>query len=502
MLKGGGNNMKVKFKQGIDHNQEFLFPKKLSEFLPEDHLAKTIKEIVEQLNLSNIEEKYSEIGQHAYNPKIMVSLLFYGYAKGIRSSRKISEECENRFDFIFLSDGQRPSHDRISDFRKENLEELKDIFNIIVLTGANLGLAKIGNINASIDGTKVKANASPKLSKDEDGLLNLLLKTDEEINKMLSEAEQVDSEEDQRYGKDKRGDELPKKLKSKQSRKKAIEEALEKLKHQKEEAKNKIIEEKKREPTESEMKKINKMKINVTDNDAKFMQERKGVIKPNYNAQLSIDEKEQFILANDVVNECNDQHQLVSMTQKTKENLGESPKKVNADNGYYPELEKAVEKFPKTDFYVDDKNRRKKDINLKELKEKYNKIQFKNLKKLLTKQGENQYKKRMYTVEPPIGDLKYNLGYKDFLLRGTDKARGEFNLMCTAHNLKKIHKKISVKKKKNLAGALLKAQKKRELIRKTRRNEGKSWIGGRKDSLNQLPLIKNNFSVNNSMRLF
>ena len=390
MLKGGDNNMKIKFKQGINPNQEFLFPKKLTEFLPEEHLAKTVHEIVNQLNLSNIEKKYSEIGQHAYNPKVMISLLFYGYAKGIRSSRRISEGCENRFDFIFLSDGQRPSHDRVSDFRKDNLEELKDIFKIIVLTGANLGLAKIGNINTSIDGAKVKANASPKLSKDEDGLFKLLLKTDEEINKMLSEAEQIDSEEDEKYGKDKRGDELPKKLKSKQSRKKAIEEALEKLRHQKEEAKKKIIEEKKRELTESEMKKINNMKINTTDNDAKFMQERNGVIKPNYNAQLSVDEKEQFILANDVVAECNDQHQLVAMTKKTKENLGESPKKVNADNGYYPELEKAVERFPEVDFYVDDRNRRKDDINFKELKEKYSDIQFKNLKKLFTEQGEKQ----------------------------------------------------------------------------------------------------------------
>lgn len=495
MLKGGDNNMKIKFKQGINPNQEFLFPKKLTEFLPEEHLAKTIREIVNQLNLSNIERKYSEIGQHAYDPKIMVSLLFYGYARGIRSSRKISEGCENRFDFIFLSDGQRPSHDRISDFRKDNLKELKDIFKIIVLTGANLGLAKIGNINTSIDGAKVKANASPKLSKDEDGLLRLLLKTDEEINKMLSEAEQVDSEEDQRYGRDKRGDELPKKLKSKQSRKKAIEEALEKLKHQKEEAKKKVIEEKKREPTESEMKKINKMKINVTDNDAKFMQERNGVIKPNYNAQLSVDEKEQFILANDVVNECNDQHQLVSMIQKTKESLGENPKKVNADNGYYPELEIATQRFPDVDFYVDDKNRRKENLNLKELKEKYSEIQYKNLKKLLSKRGEKQYKKRMHTVEPPIGNLKHNLGYRYFLLRGTDKAGGEFNLMCTAHNLKKIHKKISRKKKMNLAGALLKAQKTREIRRK-------KWIDEGKNKLNQPSLIKNNFLFNNSMRLF
>ena len=117
--------MEIKFKQGIDENQEFLFPKKLSEYLPDSHLAKAIAEIVENFDLSSIKEKYSPIGQHAYDPKMMASLLFYGYSIGVRSSRKISKGCEERFDFAFLSDGFKPSHDRISDFRKDNIEELK-----------------------------------------------------------------------------------------------------------------------------------------------------------------------------------------------------------------------------------------------------------------------------------------------------------------------------------------------------------------------------------------
>ena len=209
--------MKIKFKQGVNPNQEFLFAKKFSEFLPENHLAKTIYEIVDGLNLSKIEEKYSKDGQHAYNPKIMVRLLFYGYSDGIRSSRKISRGCENRFDFAYLSDGFKPSHDRISDFRKDNFEELKDIFKIIVLVGANLGLAKLGNIKVSIDGAKIKANASSKLTKDEEGLLKLLDNINEEINSMLDEAERIDKKEDKKYGRKNRGDELPKKLQSKLS---------------------------------------------------------------------------------------------------------------------------------------------------------------------------------------------------------------------------------------------------------------------------------------------
>src|SRR3989344_4589628 len=298
--------MEIKFKQGIDENQEFLFPKKLSEYLPDSHLAKAIKEIVEKLNLSTIKMKYSSLGQHTYDPKMMVSLLFYGYSTGVRSSRKISIGCEERFDFAFLSEGFKPSHDRISDFRKDNLSELKDTFKTIVLTGANLGLVKLGNIKTCIDGTKVKANASSKLTKDEDSMLKLLEDTETEISSLLEEAEKIDDEEDKKYGNKNRGDELPKKLRSKRSRKIAIEKAYAKLLIQKEEMRKNIRVQAEREPTETEEKKIDKIKINVTDNDANFMHERNGVIRPNYNSQISVDEKEQFIVANDVTMECTD----------------------------------------------------------------------------------------------------------------------------------------------------------------------------------------------------
>lgn len=461
----------MNFKHGIDPNQEFLFPKKPSDFLPDEHLAKAIYEIVKLLDFSKIEVKYSEIGQNAYAPRMMTSILFHGYSIGVRSSRKISKGCEERFDFVYLAEGLRPSHDRISDFRKENLEELKELFQEIVLIGAYMGLAKFGNIKTSIDGSKVRANASSKLSKDEEGLKRLLEKTKEEINKMFEEAEQIDKEEDEKYGKENRGDELPKKLQSKKSREKAIKEAIKKLKKQKEEMKDKIRDEKNREPTESELNKIDKMKINVTDNDAKFMKERNGLIKPNYNAQISVDEKEQFILANDVVDECNDQHQLVPMLKQTKENIGESPKKAKADNGYYLQLEEATKLFPEIDLYVDDKNRRKEDLDLKKIKEEYNEIEYKNLKKLLTKKGNKEYKKRMYTVEPPIGNIKSNLGYRTFLLRGLNKVKGEFNLMCIAHNLKKIVSFIS-KKKTTLAKALSNIKKDMKEIIKIRRSNG------------------------------
>lgn len=443
----------MKFKQGIDHNQEFLLPKKPSDFLSDEHLAKAVYEIVDLLDLSKIENKYSDKGQNAFDPKIMTSILFYGYCIGVRASRKISSGCEDRFDFVFLSKGLKPCHDRIADFRKDNLVELKDLFQEIVLMGCKLGLANFGNIKVSIDGSKVKASASSKLTKDEDGLANLMKKTEEEINKMFDEAEQIDKEEDEKYGKENRGDELPKKLRSKKSRLAAIKKAYEKLQKEKQDMRDKIKKEKERELTKAEIKKIEKMKINVTDHDAKFMKQRNGVIKPNYNVQISVDEAEQFIVANDVTMECNDQKQLVPMLKQTKENIGESPKQAKADNGYHSKIEKATKQFPEIDLYIDDTNRRKEYIDFDELKQKYTKEEYNNLIKIVSPEGEAEYKKRMHTVEPVFGNLKENLGFRGTLLRGLPKVRGEFNIMCIAHNIKKI---VSFLKKSgtNLAVAL------------------------------------------------
>jgi transposase len=428
----------VEFKEGLDRKQELLMPSKIEDYIEDNHLAKLVVAICAMLNLLKIEAKYSEKGQHAYNPQMMVALLFYGYSIGIRSSRKLQSACRERLDFMYITQGLKPSHDRISDFRKENFEELKEVFQEIVMIGATLGLTELGNIKTSIDGTKIRANASPKLSKDEDGLEKLLEKTQKEISRLLEEAEKIDEMEDEKYGKKTRCEEIPKELQSKESREKAIKEALEILKEQKEQKKKEIEKEKGREPTEAELKKVNKMKINITDMDARFMKERQGVIKPNYNCQIAVDEKEQFIVANDVTIECNDQHQLIPMTQKSKDNLGESPKQVKADNGYYSQLKSAIGLFPETDFYVDDKNRRKEDLDMKEIRESYDDIAYENLVKLMSEDGSEEYKKRMHTAEPPFGNLKFNLGYRYFLLRGGDKVSGEFNLMCIGHNLKKI----------------------------------------------------------------
>ena len=435
----------MKFKKGIPRSQSFF--KSPEDFLPKNHLARIVDQIIDSIDLDSLNAKYSTIGQHAYHPKMLIKLLYYSYSLGISSSRKISSSCETHFDYIFLSNSLKPSHDRIANFRRNHKKEIKQIFGEVVLIGLKLGLIKHGDIKVNIDGTKIKASASSKLTKDEEGLEKYSKKIRAQILELLNKAETTDKTEDTYFGKNNRGDELPKKLQSKESRYFAIEKAKKELKKEKEELEKKELEKQNKGGfgglTKNQKEKICFKKINITDKDAKFMKERSGVIKPNYNCQLSVDERNDFILANDVTTCGNDQHQLINMVNKTIKNIKESPKTINGDNGYYPELEQAVKKYPEIDFYIDDKNRRKDIILFSKLEKKYSKIQYDNLLKLLSFKGKKQYSTRMHTVESVNGNIKENLGFRSFVLRGLNKIKIEFNLMSAAHNIKKIAKHIS-----------------------------------------------------------
>ena len=207
------------------------------------------------------------------------------------------------------------------------------MFQEIILIGLKLGLVQIGNIKVSVDGSKIRANASGKLSKDEEGLKKLLDEVNEKVSVILKEAENIDRKEDSEYG-DSHGDELPKGLQKLEKRKAKIEKAIEELKEEKETLREDILK-KKGEVTKKEEKEIEKKKINLTDSDAKYMKERQGCIKTNYNTQISVDEAKQFILANDITVECNDKKQLIPMLKQTEENVRAKVDESKADSGYH-----------------------------------------------------------------------------------------------------------------------------------------------------------------------
>ena len=256
----------LNFKTGESRNQMMFFPESINDYIPEDHLAKLVLSIVSRLNIDTIISKYSSIGQRAFSPKILLLILFYGYAVGIRSSRKLSKACEERLDFMYLTGKLRPSHKTISEFRKENFSEISELFQEIILVGIKLGLVKVGNIKVSIDGSKIRANASGKLSKDEKGLEKLLSDVKEKVTIILKEAEKVDTKEDLEHD-TKQSDELPKKLQQLKTRQKTIEIAIQELKKEKDELKKELIAKKnengkKDTLTKTEEKKIENKKIN------------------------------------------------------------------------------------------------------------------------------------------------------------------------------------------------------------------------------------------------
>lgn len=467
----------AKFKP-LNNDQYLLLPPSVEDFIPEGHLARVVSEIVDNLDTAKIEHKYSCLGQNTYHPKIILKILFFGYATGVRSGRKIAAKCETDTAFMYLAQMYRPDFRTINDFRKDNIRAIEKYFVDVIKICQELGLIKVGRI--AIDGTKIRANVSSSLSKDRDGYEKWLQSIEEEIQQILREAEEIDQEEDKKYGKA-RGDELPQSLRKREHLKDKIKEVL------------------------KDMGKDEKTKKNLTDPDANYMQEKKGIIRASYNCQLSVAEG-QIITGAHVSVEANDRNQLIPLIEVTEKNLGEEVEEVVADSGYssydnYDYLarrdkdayipDQYFEKVKHQDYKADRFHREhftydrehdcyicpegktltfhKKRMSIKR-KRKFRQLIYKgtecadcSAKKLCTKQkartyarglreglqetmrerlltpeGNTRYKWRLHTAEPPFGHFKHNLGYKRFLLRTIEKVQAEFKLMCIGYNLMKI----------------------------------------------------------------
>ena len=215
-------------KQYRDWNpdQPFLLPPSLQEWLPEDHPVYLMLDILEELDVSAINRKYQEKdarGTRPYAPKMMVGLLLYGYSVGIRSSRKLEKATYEDIPFRVLAAGNHPDHSRISEFRRKHLEELEDLFLQVFQICQRMGLVELGNV--ALDGTKVQASASKHKAMSYERMLEEEERLKEKIQEMLEEAEATDREEDERFGRENRGDELPEELERKEERLQTIQQA-------------------------------------------------------------------------------------------------------------------------------------------------------------------------------------------------------------------------------------------------------------------------------------
>ncbi len=304
-----------------DQGQMDLFPPSVRSLIADDNLCLVVNDVVNELDLSCLYAKLSSEGNPPYHPAMMVKILFYAYAKGIYSSRKIADALQENVGFIFLAAWQKPDFRTISDFRKNNLKELGLLFAQIVLLCSQLGMVKLGHV--SIDGTKIKANASD--AKTYDGR-----RIKREIDRWLDQAHEIDQKEDAQLGPDKTGNEIPEQIRNQKQRLKRLKELKNKL-----------------EQSDSD-------KVNMTDHDAKFMKTGAG-IKTAYNAQTVVDSAHQVIVAADVTKQAADVQQLLPMIEQAEQNLSEKINQCSADAGYSSgENLKALQKR-ETDGYIPDR---------------------------------------------------------------------------------------------------------------------------------------------------
>jgi transposase len=461
-----------KFKP-INNEQLFLLPPSVEDFIPADHLARVIKEVVETIDVSAIASRYSHLGQKSYHPHLLLKILFYGYSIGIRSGRKIAAACESDTAFMYLANMYRPDFRTINDFRKDNIEFVQTAFIHIVQLCKELGMCKAGSL--IIDSTKLKANASADKSKTREQYEQWIERIESDVKQLLQEAEKTDANEDEKYG-NKRGDELPEKLKSKQKLKEKIQQALQTIKKDKE-------------------------RINLRDNEVKFMKGN-GTIDLHYSCQTAITE-DGIIISAYTSNQCSDRTQTVKVAAEAESISKQIYTDVLADSGYASydnyeeferqckniyipdqqmnmEAEKAQNPYHRNHFvynkqencFICPENKRlpfysasihkrlKARTNIYICKDcpaclkqslctkgKYRQIhveqrewmRIKIRERLKSVEGRLKYLTRM-RIESVFGNIKHNLNYVHLYLQGIKKTTAEWQLICIGHNLKKIHR--------------------------------------------------------------
>ena len=428
-------------------NQVFLIPPSIDEWLPENHLARFIDEVVETMDLDEFYAGYREdgCGNTAYHPKMQVKLLLYSYCVGVSSSRRMEAYCVDQVAFRYLSCNQFPDHRTISRFRRTYAKQLQKQFTHILELCKEAGLVKMGKV--SLDGTKLKANAALEANRD----LEYLSK---EVERMLAEAEAKDQEEDELYGKDKRGDEVPEDLRSRKSRLEKFKAAKQKLEAQAaqraEEHQEKLEEREAQEEASGEKlrgrkpnpePKVKTDKINLTDEDSRIMKTRQGYVQ-GYNGQAMVDCSSQIIVAQELTQDCNDKKQLAPMLAAVKEQSGQVPTAVLADAGYWSEANAKLE-TEETELFIAVHKDWKQRKALREQPVSKGRIPKRATlaermeRRLLTKRGRATYPWRGKTVEPVFGQIK-GRGLGDLRLRGKDGAELEWSLYCSTHNLLKL----------------------------------------------------------------
>lgn len=435
------------FKKHDNIDQGLLLPPSLRDWLPKDHPAWFISDTVDALDIDDFLERYRVCGkgEQAYPPRIMLKVLLYAYSTGTFSSRRIASKLEVDVAFRVLGAGLFPDFRTICRFRSRHKDDFAKVFEQVVEIAQEAGLVKLGTL--AIDGSKIKANASKHRAMSYERMREEEARLREEIHRILAAAQEQDSLEDREFGPDFRGDQLPEELARREARLEAIVEAKKRLEARKareareeDERKARKAKEEGREPPKERPggrkhpkgEPKPKDQENFTDPDSRIMLDGSGAFQQAYNAQLAVDASEQIIVGALLTNTAPDVNHLMPVIDEVKQVIGSDPRRVLADAGYRSEDNFRRLRERKIDAFVA--------VGREGKSTKSTKLQATKAmrRKLSTKRGRAAYKKRKHIAEAPFGWIKSVLGFRQFSLRGKSKVSAEWQIVCTAMNLRRM----------------------------------------------------------------
>ena len=440
----------------IKRDMNYLFPPSMNDWLPEHHLARFVVEIVEQLDLKVMERAYGTSGSAPFHPALLLSILVYGYATGVFSSRKLENATYDSIAFRFVAADEHPDHDTLNTFRKRFLKDIEVLMVQVLMIARTLGVLNLGNI--ALDGSKFKANASRHSALSYGHIKKLEEQLKGEVKKLMELAEAADNE------KIPVGMNLPDEIARREDRIKAITEAKtkiegrakerfeqeqveyqDKLDKREEKAKESGKKPRGKQPTPPVEGAQDKDQINLTDEESRIMKVSGGGFDQCYNGQIAVDMDSMLIVTTNTMQAFNDKQQVEPILQQFKALPVELGKPVNfvTDTGYFSSANvKACVKrnitpliaVKREEHHPEPMARFTEPLPLKE-----NATEVEQMRHLLlTMAGRALYAKRKCTVEPVFGIIKAILGFRQFSLRGLENVKGEFNLVAMAWNLKRI----------------------------------------------------------------
>ena len=439
----------------IDRDTAFLFPPSVDEWLPQRHLARFVVEVVEGLDLSELVRAYRGSGSASYHPAMLLSLLIYGYATKVFSSRAIERASYDSVAFRFIAANEHPDHDTIAHFRKRFLPQIEALFVEVLKLARAMGMLKLGTV--ALDGTKVHANASRHSALSYGHAKKLEKQLKREVQQLLKLAEQADAADLPD------GMSIPEELERREARLAAIAEAKQKIETRVKEQQQAQYQQKLAARAEQERRTGKKPpgrppappsgrvedqeQINLTDEDSRIMPVAGGGFDQCYNAQAAVATGSLLIVANELTQAANDKQQLKPLIDKLK-GLPAKPmgrvKRVLADSGYLSEANvehcAAAKIEPLIAMKRERHNARWKERFAEDPKvppDSASVIQ-KMAHRLKTRRGKQLYALRKQTPEPVFGIIKSVMGFRQFLLRGFENAKGEWNLVTMSWNIRRM----------------------------------------------------------------